>query len=170
MRSSDVAAYLRTLTEPVMSPATMQSCTGRLCPSRHVIRTAPAMRPFRRPRSLSIVFRPVVLAAAAVVTAATAAAQQRPGAAPAAPVRDSLVLRQPADPTDFEQSFQHDLQKVLARFMSQQYEALAAPENVRSLARFTKSYFDELVRLGFSRDEALRIVVGQRVPLPGASR
>ena len=50
-------------------------------------------------------------------------------------------------------------------------EFYAQPSTARSLATFTKNYLDALVAVGFSRDEAIRIVAAHGLPtLPGVGR
>jgi hypothetical protein len=47
--------------------------------------------------------------------------------------------------------------------------ALAKPENAERLADFTKNYYDALVRRGFTKEQALQIVMAVGVPHPGAA-
>ena len=50
-------------------------------------------------------------------------------------------------------------------------EFYAQPSTAKSLAAFTKNYLDALVAVGFSRDEAIRIVAAHGLPtLPGVGR
>jgi hypothetical protein len=42
---------------------------------------------------------------------------------------------------------------------------LARRETAEGLATFTKNYYDALVAKGFTKDEALRIVIGQGIPM-----
>jgi hypothetical protein len=65
---------------------------------------------------------------------------------------------------------------MMAPMMSQMMQSmmhgmllqLAKPETAQNLATFTKNYFDALVAKGFTRDEALRIVVAVGMPtMPG---
>lgn len=50
-------------------------------------------------------------------------------------------------------------------------EFYAQPSTAKSLAAFTKNYLDALVTVGFSRDEAIRIVAAHGLPtLPGVGR
>ena len=65
---------------------------------------------------------------------------------------------------------------MMAPMMSQMMQSmmqgmllqLARPETAQNLATFTKNYFDALVAKGFTRDEALRIVVAVGMPtMPG---
>jgi hypothetical protein len=44
--------------------------------------------------------------------------------------------------------------------------ALAKPENAERLADFTKHYYDALIKRGFTKDQALQIVVAVGVPRP----
>lgn len=43
-------------------------------------------------------------------------------------------------------------------------QTLALPESTELLATFTRNYFDALIAKGFSRDEALRIVMAHGIP------
>lgn len=63
---------------------------------------------------------------------------------------------------DFEMP---DLSKMLKHMGSMtsdminaQYDTLAKPETAEKLATFCKNYYDALIRKGFTKDEALRIV------------
>jgi hypothetical protein len=50
-------------------------------------------------------------------------------------------------------------------------EFYAQPTTARSLATFSKNYLDALVAVGFTREEALRVVAAHGLPtLPGAGR
>jgi hypothetical protein len=50
-------------------------------------------------------------------------------------------------------------------------EFYAQPSTAKALATFTKNYLDALVTVGFSRDEAIRIVAAHGLPtLPGVGR
>ena len=43
-------------------------------------------------------------------------------------------------------------------------KALEKPENIERLARFSRRYYEALVRQGFSKEEALQIVAGAGIP------
>ena len=45
-------------------------------------------------------------------------------------------------------------------------EYLARPETAAKLATFAKNYFDELIKRGFTREEALLLVRGVGIPGP----
>ena len=47
--------------------------------------------------------------------------------------------------------------------------ALAKPENAERLADFTKNYYDALVRHGFTKEQALQIVMAVGIPHAGTS-
>jgi hypothetical protein len=89
---------------------------------------------------------------------------------PAAP--SSLAAQDPA-----ANQAQVDAQMaMMAPMMSQMMQSmmqgmllqLAKPETAQHLAAFSKNYFDALVAKGFTRDEALRIVVSVGMPtMPG---
>jgi archaellum component FlaG (FlaF/FlaG flagellin family) len=44
------------------------------------------------------------------------------------------------------------------------FKVMAKPENADRLATFTKNYYDALISKGFSKEEALRIVVNMGMP------
>lgn len=50
-------------------------------------------------------------------------------------------------------------------------KAMAKPENVELLATFTRNYYDALRRKGFTKEEALQIVVATGIPrMPSGGR
>jgi hypothetical protein len=81
------------------------------------------------------------------------------------------------DPTPGMDKAQMDAQMaMMGPMMSQMMQSmlqgmllqLAKPETAQNLATFTKNYFDALVAKGFTREEAIRIVVAVGMPtMPG---
>jgi hypothetical protein len=102
----------------------------------------------------------------------TLPAQRRPVPTPPPPTRDSLGVRAPGDEaaSAILGEYYGEVQKSMQALMLSQFAVLARPETAKHLARFTKNYFDQLVALGFSREEALRIVTARDIPLPGLPR
>jgi len=48
---------------------------------------------------------------------------------------------------------------------------MARPENADRLATFTRNYYDALIRKGFTREQALQIVIATGMPrMPNAGR
>ena len=83
------------------------------------------------------------------------------------------LAQQPTQPPGQQQ---HEME-AMGPMMSQMAQAMlqtamdfyAKPETARALAAFAKNYLAALTAAGFSRDEALRIVIGHGMPtLPGA--
>jgi hypothetical protein len=58
--------------------------------------------------------------------------------------------------------------QMMESMMTGMFAALAKKEMADNLATFTKNYFEALLKRGFTREEALRIVVAVGVPsMPG---
>ena len=105
--------------------------------------------------------RTALLAAAlAAGTAASSAAQARPDSVerPRAPrtAMDSAQMEVASMSPMIAQMTQAMLRSTLA--------ALADPQVVDQMATFTRTYFDALVAKGFTREEALRIVLAHGIP------
>jgi hypothetical protein len=54
--------------------------------------------------------------------------------------------------------------------MSANLKALSKPESADQLAAFTRNYYDALIKKGFTKDQALGIVMAVRVPLGAVGR
>lgn len=111
--------------------------------------------------SIRSLLRAALLAAALAAGGATAAAAQaRPDSAGAArPPRtamDSAQLQAAMMSPMIGQMMQAMLRSTLA--------ALADPQVTEQMATFTRNYFDALVAKGFTREEALRIVLAHGIP------
>ncbi len=104
----------------------------------------------------------VVVAALALMPCVARAAQEEPMTGMATAMSDSLTgaMGDMMGPM---------MGQMMEGMMKGLFTALAKPEMANNLATFTKNYFDALIKRGFTRDEALRIVVSVGVPaMPGA--
>lgn len=91
-------------------------------------------------------------------------------------VSQPVSAQQPAQPTPAEAQQQMD---AMAPMMVQMTRAMlqaglefyAQPATARAMATFTKNYHEALIAVGFTRDDALRIVAAHGLPtLPGAGK
>lgn len=55
---------------------------------------------------------------------------------------------------------------MMEQMMAGMIDLLARPETADKLASFTRNYYDALVKKGFTKEEALRIVSSQQ-PMQG---
>lgn len=69
-------------------------------------------------------------------------------------------------PSEFMEQQMDMMGQMMTNMMTSMFDALGRAENVERMATFTKNYFDALMAKGFTRDEALRIVIGQGIPMP----
>ncbi len=53
---------------------------------------------------------------------------------------------------------------MIESMMSGRFKALANPQVTEQLAKFSKSYFDSLVKAGFTEDQAIKIVIAVGIP------
>lgn len=90
---------------------------------------------------------------------------------PAATVAFSDEARPDSPGTLRDKDFQKQMKAMtpmfgnMARGMMQgRFAALAAPETTQQLARFARSYYEALVAEGFTKDEALQIVIAVGIP------
>lgn len=61
--------------------------------------------------------------------------------------------------------------QMMQSMMEGMLKTMAKPENVELLATFTRSYYDALIRKGFTKEEALQIVVATGIPrMPSSGR
>ena len=61
--------------------------------------------------------------------------------------------------------------QMMEAMMEGMLRVMARPENADRLATFTKNYYDALIRRGFTKDQALQIVIATGIPrMPNASR
>ncbi|MGH7700714.1 MAG: hypothetical protein ACREMJ_09400 [Gemmatimonadales bacterium] len=101
----------------------------------------------------------IMVCAAMALAAPRAAAAQEP---------------QPDDPQAAMQQQMQMMGPMMGMMMEGMMESLLAtlakPQTAERLATFTKAYYDALVRKGFTKDEALRIVTAVGIPMPQMSR
>ena len=113
-----------------------------------------------------------VLVISAVVIAAGPLAAQQPTPAPRPAKPDSTQAR-----AQEAAAMMGPMMQQMAPMMGQMaafslegtLAALAKPENAERLADFTKNYYDALVKRGFTKDQALQIVVAVGMPHPGST-
>lgn len=61
--------------------------------------------------------------------------------------------------------------QMMEAMMDGMLKAMAKPENVERLASFTRAYYEALMRKGFTKEEALQIVVAMGLPrMPSGGR
>ena len=61
--------------------------------------------------------------------------------------------------------------QMMEAMMEGMLRVMARPENADRLATFTKNYYDALIRRGFTKDQALQIVIATGIPrMPNAGR
>ncbi len=53
---------------------------------------------------------------------------------------------------------------MMEGMMSSMFSVLAKPEIAEQLATFTKNYYDALIKKGFSKEEAMRIIISVGMP------
>ena len=58
--------------------------------------------------------------------------------------------------------------QMMAQMLEMTFTVLARPETADRAAAFTRNYFDALVKKGFTRDEAFRLVLAHGIPLPAS--
>jgi hypothetical protein len=54
--------------------------------------------------------------------------------------------------------------------MAATLKALSKPEAAEQLATFSRNYYNALIKKGFTKDQALNIVMAARMPLSGVAR
>jgi hypothetical protein len=114
----------------------------------------------RSSRLIRVALTVATAAALAAAAAAPARAQNPPAAAPA-----------PAGHLDSLRAFLPQMAQLMAPLASQMsvnmmdamLTVLERPATAERLATFTRNYYEALVRRGFTREEALRIVIGRGV-------
>jgi hypothetical protein len=82
-----------------------------------------------------------------------------------------LTAQQPTMPDSMRRQMQQAsqmmvpmMQQMAIVMMEGTLTALAKPENADKLADFTRHYYDALIKRGFTKDEALQIVMATGVP------
>lgn len=89
----------------------------------------------------------------------------------AAELHEQKIKKSGATPeqeqVEMEKTFQQmgpAMGSMMEGMMGAMFRFLAKPETAENLATFTKNYYDALVRKGFSKEQALRIVISVGVP------
>lgn len=96
-----------------------------------------------------------ILACVILLVTPVALAAQQPGAAPT--MSDSAQLAQMAGMfSQMGPMYETMMQSMVEGTL----KAFERPETIERLARFSRRYFDALLKHGFSREEALQIVAG----------
>ena len=114
--------------------------------------------------------RAVLIISAVVIAAGSLAAQQPTPSRPAKPDSTQARAQEAA-------AMMGPMMQQMAPMMGQMaafslegtLAALAKPENAERLADFTKNYYDALVKRGFTKDQALQIVMAVGMPHPGST-
>jgi hypothetical protein len=112
--------------------------------------------------------RVAVLLLVVALTGTSAAAQQRDSAR----THDSIEVSM--DPNDMKR-MQGEMMQVMVPYMSRMAEAnltatltaLSKPEAAERLATFSRNYYLALMKKGFTKEEALRIVGATSIPHSG---
>lgn len=127
----------------------------------------------RRSRATSVGMATVLIAAIVAIGAPSSlAAQVRPDSV-RVPV--SPPVKRGEQPSAEVMQQQMDMVTPMMSQMSQAMlqgalAVLAQPESAERMATFTRNYFDALVAKGFSREDALRIVMAHGIPTLPAGR
>ena len=112
----------------------------------------------------------LLLAALTLAAAPDLQAQARPDSTRAAGA--AQPTRQP--PMEAQQEQLAAMAPMMGQMMQVMLQstlrALAMPESAEQLATFTRNYYDALVAKGFTRDEALRIVMAHGIPATPTGR
>jgi hypothetical protein len=79
---------------------------------------------------------------------------------------DRVPAQQPTGPdiTQMQQSMAPMMQQMATAMLEGTLITMAKPENADRLADFTRHYYDALIKRGFTKDEALQIVVATGFP------
>lgn len=56
------------------------------------------------------------------------------------------------------------MQNMMEGMYASMFKVLAKPQTASQLAAFTRNYYEELVKKGFTKEEAFKIVVGMGFP------
>ena len=115
--------------------------------------------------------RAVLITCAAIVAARSLAAQQ-PTPAPR-PARPDSVQARAQETAAMMGPMIQQMAPMMAQMAALTLEgtlgALAKPENAERLADFTKNYYDALIKRGFTKEQALQIVMAVGVPHAGSA-
>ena len=123
-------------------------------------------------RSLTAAVASVTLAFALTVLIPSMASAQQPASPPPAAKHDSA-----AHPAGHDMgAMMADMEKSCPMMKEMHHPAgpmpltaLATPETAKQLAAFTRNYYEALIAKGFSKDEALKIVMAVAIPAVNAA-
>jgi len=81
-----------------------------------------------------------------------------------------VAAQQPTapNPEQMQQMMGPMMAQMATVMLEATFTALAKPENTERLADFTRHYYDALIKRGFTKEEALQIVIGTGIPHPMA--
>jgi hypothetical protein len=83
-------------------------------------------------------------------------------------VADRAPAQQPTGPdiAQMQQAMGPMMQQMATAMLEGTLVTMAKPENAERLADFTRHYYDALIKRGFTKEEALQIVIATRFPQP----
>ncbi len=99
--------------------------------------------------------RPVIAVSAALLLASQAALAQQPTSRPQVP--DSAAMAQMAGMFNQMGPMYESMMQAMVEGTLKAFEK---PETIERLARFSRRYYDALMKQGFTKEEALQIVAG----------
>ena len=102
--------------------------------------------------------RPVIVVCAALLFACQAAIAQQPTSRPQVP--DSTAMMQMAGMFNQMGPMYENMMQAMIEGTLKVFEK---PETIERLARFSRRYYDALIKQGFTREEALQIVAGSGI-------
>ena len=122
-------------------------------------------------RTVTTTVAPALLIAGLTLAAPELQAQVRPDSSRAAGSAAQGAQRQPtAEQQDQLAPMAPMMGQMMQVMLQSTLRALAMPEAAEQLATFTRNYFDALVAKGFTREEALRIVMAHGIPATPTGR
>jgi hypothetical protein len=107
------------------------------------------------------------LAVTALVLASNSLAAQQPAGADSARAHAQQAA---AAMAPMMQQMGPMMAQMAASSLEGTLTTLAKPENAERLADFTKNYYDALIKRGFSKEQALQIVIAIGVPHAGTTQ
>ena len=123
-----------------------------------------------RLRAMTRTTAPALLAAGLALAAAPdLQAQARPDSTRAAGAQGSRPPSAAAKEDPFAAAAPV-MAQMTQMMLQSSLRALATPESAQQLATFTRNYFDALLAKGFTREEALRIVMAHGIPSASAGK
>ena len=109
----------------------------------------------------SVLFLPVIFAVGTLVCAPRLASGQQPTKADSmrAQMEQTSAMMRPM------------MGQMMEAMMEGMLKVMEKPENAERLATFTRNYYDALIRKGFTKEQALEIVIASGMPrLPSGPR